>query len=48
MNASDSLKMHIMGGMVICRPLYERGEVCSCKDKDCTECRLGAEYILRR
>lgn len=45
-NARDALKMNTWGDMTICIPLYEAGKICSCK-KDCTECKLGAEYIIK-
>lgn len=45
-DTSDALKMNTWGDMAICIPLYEVGKICSCK-KDCTECKLGAEYIIK-
>ena len=45
-DARDALKMDTWGDMTICIPLYEIGKICSCK-KDCTECKLGAEYIIK-
>lgn len=45
-DARDALKMNTWGDMAICIPLYEVGKICSCK-KDCTECKLGAEYIIK-
>ena len=45
-DTSDALKMNTWGDMTICIPLYEVGKICSCK-KDCTECKLGAEYIIK-
>ena len=45
-DARDALKMNTWGDMAICIPLYEAGKTCSCK-KDCTECKLGAEYIIK-
>ena len=45
-DTSDALKMNTWGDMAICIPLYEIGKICSCK-KDCTECKLGAEYIIK-
>ena len=45
-DTSDELKMNTWGDMAICIPLYAIGNICSCK-KDCTECKLGAEYIIK-